>query len=432
MTNKKINIVTLGCSKNKVDSEQLAGMLDQAYTVVHDSEENSDIVIINTCGFIGDAKEESVDTILSFAESRKAGDISKLIVMGCLSQRYQKDLQNDIHEVDAFFGVNDLDAISNILRTTENQISIPEHYHRVLSTPSHYAYLKISEGCDRSCSFCAIPLIRGKHRSVPIEKLLAEASELAACGVKELVLIAQDLTYYGLDLYGKREISKLIAALSEIDGIEWIRLQYAYPAGFPEDLISQIASNPKVCRYIDLPLQHISNRILKSMKRSITKEQTISLVESIRKNIPDVAFRTTLIVGYPGETVEEFNELVQFVKEQRFDRLGVFAYSAEDETPAFTLEDDITEEVKQERLDSIMAVQQEISLELNLQKLGKSYKVLIDRLEGDYFIGRSEFDSPEVDNEILIKKSKKLLKVGSFYSVEIVESDYFDLYGKVV
>lgn len=422
----------MGCSKNKVDSEQLAGMLDQAYTVVHDSEENSDIVIINTCGFIGDAKEESVDTILSFAESRKAGDISKLIVMGCLSQRYQKDLQNDIHEVDAFFGVNDLDAISNILRTTENQISIPEHYHRVLSTPSHYAYLKISEGCDRSCSFCAIPLIRGKHRSVPIEKLLAEASELAACGVKELVLIAQDLTYYGLDLYGKREISKLIAALSEIDGIEWIRLQYAYPAGFPEDLISQIASNPKVCRYIDLPLQHISNRILKSMKRSITKEQTISLVESIRKNIPDVAFRTTLIVGYPGETVEEFNELVQFVKEQRFDRLGVFAYSAEDETPAFTLEDDITEEVKQERLDSIMAVQQEISLELNLQKLGKSYKVLIDRLEGDYFIGRSEFDSPEVDNEILIKKSKKLLKVGSFYSVEIVESDYFDLYGKVV
>ncbi len=422
----------MGCSKNKVDSEQLAGMLDQAYTVVHDSEENSDIVIINTCGFIGDAKEESVDTILSFAESRKAGDISKLIVMGCLSQRYQKDLQNDIHEVDAFFGVNDLNAISAILRTTENQISIPEHYHRVLSTPSHYAYLKISEGCDRSCSFCAIPLIRGKHRSVPIEKLLAEASELAACGVKELVLIAQDLTYYGLDLYGKREISRLIAALSEIDGIEWIRLQYAYPAGFPEDLISQIASNPKVCRYIDLPLQHISNRILKSMKRSITKEQTISLVESIRKNIPDVAFRTTLIVGYPGETVEEFNELVQFVKEQRFDRLGVFAYSAEDETPAFTLEDDITEEVKQERLDSIMAVQQEISLELNLQKLGKTYKVLIDRLEGDYFIGRTEFDSPEVDNEILIKKSKKLLKVGSFYSVEIVESDYFDLYGKVV
>ncbi len=432
MTNKKINIVTLGCSKNKVDSEQLAGMLDQGYSVVHDSEDDSDIVIINTCGFIGDAKEESVDTILSFAESRKAGDISKLIVMGCLSQRYQKDLQNDIHEVDAFFGVNDLNAIATLLRSSDGQTTIPEHYHRVLSTTSHFAYLKISEGCDRSCSFCAIPLIRGKHRSASIENLLAEATELAASGVKELVLIAQDLTYYGIDLYGKREISRLIAALSEIEGIEWIRLQYAYPAGFPEDLISIMASNPKVCRYIDLPLQHISDRILKSMKRSITKEQTISLVENIRQKLPGIAFRTTLIVGYPGETVEEFNELVQFVKDQRFDRLGVFTYSAEDETPAFTLEDDITEDVKQERLDSIMAVQQEISLELNLQKLGNTYRVLIDRLEGDYFIGRTEFDSPEVDNEILIKKSKKLLKIGSFYTVEIVESDYFDLYGKVV
>ena len=432
MTNKKINIVTLGCSKNKVDSEQLAGMLDQGYSVVHDSEDDSDIVIVNTCGFIGDAKEESVDTILSFAESRKAGDISKLIVMGCLSQRYQKDLQNDIHEVDAFFGVNDLNAIATLLRSSDGQTTIPEHYHRVLSTPSHFAYLKISEGCDRSCSFCAIPLIRGKHRSASIENLLAEATELAASGVKELVLIAQDLTYYGLDLYGKREISKLIAVLSEIEGIEWIRLQYAYPAGFPEDLISIMASNPKVCRYIDLPLQHISDRILKSMKRSITKQQTILLVENIRQKLPGVAFRTTLIVGYPGETVEEFNELVQFVEDQRFDRLGVFTYSAEDETPAFTLEDDISEDVKQERLDSIMAVQQEISLELNLQKLGNTYKVLIDRLEGDYFIGRTEFDSPEVDNEILIKKSKKLLKIGSFYSVEIVESDYFDLYGKVV
>jgi ribosomal protein S12 methylthiotransferase len=432
LTNKKINIVTLGCSKNKVDSEQLAGMLDQGYSVVHDSEDDSDIVIINTCGFIGDAKEESVDTILSFAESRKAGDISKLIVMGCLSQRYQKDLQNDIHEVDAFFGVNDLNAIATLLRSSDGQTTIPEHYHRVLSTTSHFAYLKISEGCDRSCSFCAIPLIRGKHRSASIENLLAEATELAASGVKELVLIAQDLTYYGIDLYGKREISRLIAALSEIEGIEWIRLQYAYPAGFPEDLISIMASNPKVCRYIDLPLQHISDRILKSMKRSITKEQTISLVENIRQKLPGIAFRTTLIVGYPGETVEEFNELVQFVKDQRFDRLGVFTYSAEDETPAFTLEDDITEDVKQERLDSIMAVQQEISLELNLQKLGNTYRVLIDRLEGDYFIGRTEFDSPEVDNEILIKKSKKLLKIGSFYTVEIVESDYFDLYGKVV
>jgi ribosomal protein S12 methylthiotransferase len=432
LTNKKINIVTLGCSKNKVDSEQLAGMLDQGYSVVHDSEDDSDIVIVNTCGFIGDAKEESVDTILSFAESRKAGDISKLIVMGCLSQRYQKDLQNDIHEVDAFFGVNDLNAIATLLRSSDGQTTIPEHYHRVLSTPSHFAYLKISEGCDRSCSFCAIPLIRGKHRSASIENLLAEATELAASGVKELVLIAQDLTYYGLDLYGKREISKLIAVLSEIEGIEWIRLQYAYPAGFPEDLISIMASNPKVCRYIDLPLQHISDRILKSMKRSITKQQTILLVENIRQKLPGVAFRTTLIVGYPGETVEEFNELVQFVEDQRFDRLGVFTYSAEDETPAFTLEDDISEDVKQERLDSIMAVQQEISLELNLQKLGNTYKVLIDRLEGDYFIGRTEFDSPEVDNEILIKKSKKLLKIGSFYSVEIVESDYFDLYGKVV
>jgi ribosomal protein S12 methylthiotransferase len=432
LTNKKINIVTLGCSKNKVDSEQLAGMLDQGYSVVHDSDEDSDIVIINTCGFIGDAKEESVDTILSFAEARKAGDISKLIVMGCLSQRYQKDLQNDIHEVDAFFGVNDLNAISATLRSSKGQTTIPEHYHRVLSTPSHYAYLKISEGCDRSCSFCAIPLIRGKHRSVTIEKLLAEATELAASGVKELVLIAQDLTYYGLDLYGNREISRLIAALSEIEGIEWIRLQYAYPAGFPEDLISIMATNPKVCRYIDLPLQHISDRILKSMKRSITKEQTISLVENIRQKLPGVAFRTTLIVGYPGETEEEFNELLQFVKDQKFDRLGVFAYSAEDDTPAFSLEDNISYETKQERLDIIMSVQQEISHELNHQKLGNSFKVLIDRLEGDYYIGRSEHDSPEVDQEILVKKSKKALKTGSFYSVEIIEADYFDLYRTVI
>ncbi len=394
MTIKKINFVTLGCSKNKVDSEHIAGQLDAGYKILHNSEENSDIVVINTCGFIGDAKEESIDTILSFAEARKKGEHSKLIVMGCLSQRYLKELQADIHEVDAFFGVNDQEAIVRLLRNPDLEASIPQHYHRVLSTPAHFAYLKISEGCDRNCSFCAIPLIRGKHRSVTIEKVVAEAIDLAKNGVKELVLIAQDLTYYGIDLYGKRKITSLLSQLAEVKGIEWIRLQYAYPAGFPAELLHWMSNEPKACKYIDLPLQHINDRILKSMKRGISAKQTIELIKQIRKAIPGIAFRTTLIVGYPGETEEEFLELLQFVKDQRFERLGVFAYSAEEDTPAFALDDNIPDNVKQERLEFVMAVQQKISMENNQQWIGKEIKVLIDRCEGDYLIGRSEFDSP--------------------------------------
>jgi ribosomal protein S12 methylthiotransferase len=429
---KTINIVTLGCSKNKVDSEHLAGLLAAGYEIRHDSDAASDVVIVNTCGFIGDAKEESVDTILSFAEARKSGEIDKLIVMGCLSQRYNKELKKDIHEVDAFFGVNDFHAIATLLNIKPASSEKPYHYNRILSTPGHFAYLKISEGCDRNCSFCAIPLIRGKHRSVPVDQLLEEAWNLSASGVKELILIAQDLTYYGVDLNGNRQITALVDQLSAIDGIEWVRLQYAYPIGFPDDLIDLIASSPKVCNYIDLPLQHINTRILKSMKRGVDKDQTISLIKKIRSKVPEIAFRTTLIVGYPGETEQEFEELVQFVKEQRFERLGVFAYSAEEGTTAFGLEDDVTEEVKQQRLNTIMELQQDISLKINSTKIGNIEKVVIDRVENEYYIGRSQYDSPEVDNEILILRGNDELQIGQFYSMLITGADYFDLYAKPI
>jgi ribosomal protein S12 methylthiotransferase len=429
---KTINIVTLGCSKNKVDSEHLAGLLASGYEILHDSDAESDVVVINTCGFIGDAKEESIDTILSFAEARKSGDINKLIVMGCLSQRYNQELKKDIHEVDAFFGVNDFNAIATLLQVETNSLQQQYHYNRVLSTPQHYAYLKISEGCERSCSFCAIPLIRGKHRSVPVDRLMDEARNLAAAGVKELILIAQDLTYYGIDINGKRQITYLIDQLSQIDGIEWIRLQYAYPIGFPDELINLIASNPKVCNYIDLPLQHISQRILKSMKRGVDKDQTINLIRRIREKVPDIAFRTTLIVGYPGETEDEFDELVSFVEDQRFERLGVFAYSAEEGTSAFDLEDDNPMEVKQDRVNRIMELQQDISLKINTSKIGKIEKVLIDRIEDYYFVGRTQYDSPEVDNEILISKEDHELVIGQFYSVLITAADDFDLYATAI
>ncbi|KAF0129690.1 MAG: ribosomal protein S12 methylthiotransferase [Bacteroidetes bacterium] len=430
---KIVNIVTLGCSKNKVDSEFLgAKLFELGYKVEHDSDHNSDIVIVNTCGFIGDAKEESVETILSFAQLRKRKKLSKLVVMGCLSQRYKKDLEDEIHEVDAFFGVNDLDKITSLFESE----AVPGegvlcNSTRILSTLNHYAYLKISEGCDRSCSFCAIPLIRGKHVSQTIESLVKEAGMLAAMGVKELVLIAQELTYYGLDVYGKRTISQLIEKLSEIEGIEWIRIQYAYPHGFPDDLLDVMASNPKVCNYIDLPLQHISSRILASMKRNVDKQQTLDLVKKIRERIPGVAFRTTFIVGYPGETEEEFKELFDFVKEARFDRMGVFAYSPEEGTSAFELEDTIDDDVKVQRVELLMELQQGISLEINLNRIGSVEKVLIDKLEGDYFIGRTAYDSPEVDNEVLILAQQKL-QIGSFYQVEIIDADHFDLYGKVI
>ncbi len=424
---KKINVVTLGCSKNLVDSEVLMRQLDNKYSVVNDSDEDADVIIINTCGFIGDAKEESIDTILNAVEAKRDGRVEKVFVTGCLSQRYKKELKNEIDDVDGFYGVNDLPVILKDLDVDYKKELIGERH---LTTPKHYAYLKISEGCDRSCSFCAIPLIRGKHVSVPENEILKEARNLAEKGVKELLLIAQDLTYYGIDIYGKRTIAGLVDKLSGIDGIEWIRLHYAYPAGFPEELLDVINSNPKVCKYLDIPLQHINDRILKSMKRGLGSEGTRKLVRKMKERVPGVALRTTLIVGYPGETEEEFSELMDFVKESKFDRLGVFTYSAEEDTAAYKLKDDVPEDVKQDRADRIMALQQEISLELNKAKKDKIFKTIIDRKEGDYFIGRTEFDSPEVDNEVLIT-SDKGLKTGEFYNVKINKTDYFDLYGEV-
>lgn len=435
MSVKKVNLVTLGCSKNKVDAEFLGAKLaGVGYEVMHESEQLSDVVIINTCGFIGDAKEESVDTILSFADLRKKGKISKLIVMGCLSQRYKKDLEAELHEVDAFYGVNALDEITALLSKdiSSSGDMVLCNTTRLLSNAPHFAYLKISEGCDRSCSFCAIPLIRGQHASRSIESLVEEAKMLAAQGVKEIVLIAQELTYYGIDLYKKRTLANLLKELVKVEGIEWIRLQYAYPHGFPEEVMEIVAIEPKICNYIDLPLQHISSRILASMKRNIDKEETIRILQTIRKKIPGVAFRTTFIVGYPGETEEEFNELCAFVKASRFERMGVFAYSPEDGTAADALADDVPGEVKESRLEKLMKLQQQISHEINLNKVGSVVKVMIDRIEGDYYIGRTEFDSPEVDNEVLILKLEAQLTIGSFCYVTITEADPFDLYGQVV
>lgn len=431
MKKKSINILTLGCSKNTVDSEHLAGRLHKGqFTVRHNSAKKSNIVIINTCGFIGDAKEESVETILSFADARKSGEIEKLIVMGCLSERYKSQLRAEMHEVDAFMGVNDIDSIAQMLQNTSvnEQDTDSYRYQRSLSTPKHYAYLKISEGCDRVCSFCAIPLIRGKHRSVPKDNLVKEAMYLVDSGVKELILIAQDLTYYGLDLYGKREIVSLVEALTKIHGIEWIRLQYGYPHGFPLDLLDLMQRSNKVCNYIDLPLQHISNRILKSMKRGMDKNNTIDLIETIRKKIPRIAFRTSFIVGYPGESEEEFSELIDFIEEQKFERLGVFAYSAEEDTAAFNLPDDVPALLKEKRVSEIMELQQMISLRNNQKLINTSQKVLIDRLEGEYYVGRTEHDSPEVDNEVLIPISSATLKPGTFLQVKVVAADYFDLF----
>ncbi len=430
MTVKKqrINIVTLGCSKNIVDSEHLAGMLPkEQYEILHDSNLESDVVIINTCGFIGDAKEESIDTILAYAEVQKPNKPSKLVVMGCLSQRYRESLEKEIPEVDVFFGVNDLKGVARYLGASN--LGGGYHYNRERHGAAHYAYLKVSEGCDRNCSFCAIPLIRGKHISIPIEELLAEATYLAKTGVKELILIAQDLTYYGLDLYAERKLVQLIEVLSGVEGIEWIRLQYTYPHQFPDELIQVIRDNPKVCNYIDLPLQHINTSVLTSMKRNIDRDKTIQLVEKIRKEVPGIAFRTTLIVGYPGETEEAYNELLDFVKTQRFDRLGVFTYSEEEGTMAAKLPDDVPFEVKQARLEEVMEIQQQISLEINTSRIGTIEKVLIDRIEGDYYIGRTQYDSPEVDNEVLIPLSSAKLVVGSFADVKIEDADFFDLVG---
>ena len=443
MRKPKVNIVTLGCSKNKVDSERLAASLSSHYDIMHDSDKKSDIVIINTCGFIGDAKEESIDTILEYAELRKTNKIKKLYVMGCLSQRYRKELQEEIHEVDGFFGVESVSLIaSQILRFSDSQVlkfsdsqilSFSDSYNheRLLSTPSHYAYLKISEGCNRRCAFCAIPLIRGEHVSVPMDDLLKEARLLADKGVKELILIAQDLTYYGRDIDGQYHIVELVKRLLEIKEFEWIRLHYGYPQGFPDELLNMMNNEPRICNYIDLPLQHISTPILKNMRRGVDKEQTINFVKNARNRVPGIAFRTTFIVGFPGETEEQFEELCDFVKEMKFERAGVFAYSPEEGTPAYEMEDDVPEEVKQERVDTIMAIQQNISLETNEKRVGMIEKVLIDRIEGDYYIGRTQYDSPEVDDEILISIDDAELNVGDFVNVKLTKADYFDLYGEV-
>lgn len=429
MKKKTINIITLGCSKNLVDSEVLMAQLGSDYTISHNSEENADIQVVNTCGFIGDAKEESIDTILQLTQAKRLGLTSKVYVTGCLSQRYKDALKKEIPDVDGFFGVNDLPQILTSLDVDFKKELLGE---RLVTTPKHFAYLKISEGCDRNCSFCAIPLIRGKHLSKPIEDLVKEAEFLAKKGVKELILIAQDLTYYGIDIYKKRRIAELVNQLSKINGIEWIRLHYAYPAGFPLDLIEEIKNNPKVCNYLDIPLQHISNKILTSMRRAHDKETTINLVEKFRESLPDASLRTTLIVGYPGETEDDFNELYDFVEKYKFDRLGVFQYSEEEDTAAYKLEDDVPEQTKQDRADKLMMLQQQLSLEKNQGKVGQTLKVLIDRQENGYYVGRTEFDSPEVDNEVLISEANTNLILGEFCTVKINKADFFDLYAQLI
>ena len=427
----KINVITLGCSKNVYDSEVLMGQLvANNMEVEHESEkDDSNIVVINTCGFIDNAKEESINTILEHAERKQAGEIDKLYVTGCLSERYKPDLEREITNVDQYFGTTDLPKLLKVLGADYKHELLGE---RLTTTPKHYAYLKIAEGCDRPCSFCAIPLMRGKHRSTPIEKLVIEAKNLAKNGVKELILIAQDLTFYGLDIYKKRRLADLLIELAKVEEIEWIRLHYAFPTGFPQDVLDVIRENDKVCDYIDIPLQHINDEILKSMKRGTSHQKTDDLLKAFREKVPNMAIRTTLIVGYPGETEERFQELKQWVQDTKFDRLGVFTYSHEENTSAHVLDDDISDEVKKARQEEIMDLQTHISWELNQEKIGKTFKVLFDRKEGDYFIGRTEFDSPDVDNEVLVKATETYIRMGDFANVLIEKTDHFDLYGVVV
>ena len=429
---KKINIITLGCSKNTVDSEHLAAQLAaMGYKIAFDSDKtDADVVVINTCGFIGDAKQESIDTILSAAQLKEAGKIEELFVVGCLSQRYADELRPELPEVDDFFGVNDWAGIVERLGAKYRK---EQETDRELSTPSHYAYLKISEGCNWMCGYCAIPLIRGRHHSVPMEELVAEAEKLAAKGVKELMVIAQDTTYYGVDLYGERKIGELLERLCEIEGSEWIRLHYAYPTDFPEEVIEVMARQKKICHYLDIPFQHISDNQLAAMKRRHTKAEALALIAKLRKAIPDIALRTTLLVGYPGETEDDFAELLEFVREVRFDRLGVFPYSEEEGTYSATrLKDDVPEDVKHDRVDRIMRLQERLSLENNAKRIGGRMRVIIDRKEGDYYIGRSEYDSPEVDQEIIVDSDGRRLYRGRFYDVDIVDCEDYDLYARVV
>lgn len=427
----KVSVITLGCSKNLVDSENLITQLKgNDFDVQHDEvTRDTDIVIINTCGFIDLAKEESINTILKYAKVKSKGGIDKLYVTGCLSQRYKDNLEEEIPEVDAYFGTLELPRLLNTLEADYKHELVGE---RVLTTPSHYAYMKISEGCNRTCAFCAIPLMRGGHVSKPVEELVKEAKSLARIGVKEIILIAQELTYYGLDIYKKRALPDLLDALAEVEGIEWIRLQYAYPSKFPMGIIDAMKRHDKVCNYLDLPLQHASDKILQSMRRQITRDETKQLIRDIRQMIPGIAVRTTFIVGFPGEAEEDFEQLCDFVREMRFERLGVFQYSHEEDTAAYEMEDDVPESLKAERANALMAIQQEISLELNQQKIGKIFKVLIDKKEGGYFYGRTEFDSVEVDNEVLIDASSNYCSVGGFCDVIIDDATEYDLIGHVI
>jgi ribosomal protein S12 methylthiotransferase len=425
----KVNIITLGCSKNLVDSENIFTQLKgNRFDVEHESKkDDAQIVIINTCGFIENAKQESIDTILRYADAKSSGMIDKLYVTGCLSARYKDSLEKEIPAVDAYFGTSELPRLLKTLKADYKHELVGE---RLITTPAHFAYLKIAEGCDRPCSFCAIPIMRGKHQSFPEEQLITQAKNLVKNGTKEIILIAQDLTYYGIDIYKKRALSDLLKRLSDVEGLEWLRLQYAYPSGFPMDVLEVMAGRPNICKYLDMPLQSGSNNVLRLMRRGITREKTEELIGEIRSRVPDVAIRTTLIAGHPGETEADFEETLEFVSKMQFDRLGVFTYSHEDQTHSFSMPDDVEEEEKQRRMDDIMLLQEEISFELNQKKIGKTLKVLIDRKEGDYFTGRTEHDSPEVDNEVLVSARGHYLPAGHFASIEITDATEFDLYGR--
>ena len=428
----RVNVVTLGCSKNIYDSEILMGQLKgNSFDVVHEANKvgKDDIIVINTCGFIDNAKQESIDTILQYSELKEQGKVGKVIVTGCLSERYKPELEAEITNVDAYFGTNDLQNLLGSLGADYKHELIGE---RLLTTPSHFAYFKIAEGCNRHCSFCAIPLMRGTHVSTPMDELVKNAEKLVRNGTKELILIAQDLTYYGLDLYGKRNLDELLRRLSDVNGVEWIRLQYAYPSGFPMEILDVMNERSNICKYLDMPLQHITDNMLKSMRRGITKQKTIDVVNQIRDKVPGIAMRTTLITGYPGETERDFEEMQQWVADTKFDRLGCFTYSHEEKTHAHNLVDDVPDEVKQERADAIMEIQQGISFDKNQEKIDNTYKVLIDKKDGGYFVGRTEFDSPEVDNEVLINSAVDYATIGSFVQVKIDSAEDFDLYGHIV
>ncbi|MEY3049266.1 MAG: ribosomal protein methylthiotransferase RimO [Bacteroidota bacterium] len=427
----KVNVVTLGCSKNTFDSEiMMAQLKANSFDVGHERNEESEIVIINTCGFIDNAKQESIDTILQYVDAKQQGLVDKVYVTGCLSERYRSDLEQEIPEVDAYFGTRELPRLLKTLKADYKYELVGE---RLLTTPNHYAYFKIAEGCDRPCSFCAIPLMRGNHVSTPMDQLVTNATQLAKQGVKELLLIAQDLTYYGLDIYKKRNLAELVDKLSDIEGIEWIRMHYAFPAGFPMDVLDVMRERSNVCNYLDIPLQHGSTAMLKSMRRGITREKTEELLDAIRQKVPGIALRTTLISGFPGETEQDFEEMMGFVERSRFDRLGIFTYSHEENTHAYSMTDDVPDAIKQQRADAVMELQSGISYELNQAKVGNTYKTLFDRVEGDYFIGRTEYDSPEVDNEVRVKLTPSLyVPLGAFSQVKITSADHYDLYGEIL